>query len=123
MDADNSNEVTLEEINAALQDKRLLAYFNALELDFSDVQTLFVLLDRNQKGAINLGEFLRGCMRLRGEARTFDLAKLQYQSEWLMHNVSFLLEEMIVIAGSVSSMTQEEMAEKRSHCRIQNMVA
>merc|ERR1719277_967455 len=94
MDTDGSNNITVEEFKIAMKDKRVLAYFNALKLDFTDVMTLFVLLDRDQNGEINLDEFLRGCMRLKGEAKSLDVAKLQYEAEWLMHNMGYLLDQV-----------------------------
>lgn len=99
LDVNGEKEITIEEVHGALKDGRLLAYLNALELDFTDVATLFTLLDRNQNGTIDLGEFLRGCMRLKGEARAFDIAKLQYQSEWLMHNMNLVMQELLSISG------------------------
>merc|ERR1719436_905847 len=100
MDADNSDNITIEEFKKAMKDKRVLAYFNALQLDFTDIMTLFVLLDRDQNGSINLDEFLRGCMRLKGEAKSLDLAKLQYEVEWLMHNMGYLLDQVAQISAA-----------------------
>merc|ERR1711972_527516 len=108
MDKDGSNTVTVEEFKGAMKDKKVLAYFNALELDFTDIMTLFVLLDRDQNGSINLEEFLRGCMRLKGAARTFDIAKLQYEAEWLMHNISFLVDEMVELSDRSKEMLNKE---------------
>lgn len=106
MDTDGSNEVTVEEFKKAMKDRRVLAYINALQLDFTDVMTLFVLLDRDSSGSINLDEFLRGCMRLKGEAKSIDIAKLQYQSEWLMHTVSVLRSDSAWMRGALAEQLQ-----------------
>mmetsp|Transcript_78570 Transcript_78570/g.254018 ORF Transcript_78570/g.254018 Transcript_78570/m.254018 type:complete len:682 (+) Transcript_78570:127-2172(+) len=111
LDKDGSNELTIEEFKHAVKDKNIIAYFNALELDFTDVMTLFVLLDRDQSGAIPLEEFLRGCMRLKGEAKSLDLAKLQYESEWLMHNMKTLLNQVTGISAWIT--TQAAKADAR----------
>ncbi|CAK0827225.1 unnamed protein product [Prorocentrum cordatum] len=73
-------------------DKGLVSSFHALELEVTDVRTLFLMLDRDRKGYINLEEFLLGCFRLKGEAKTLDIMKLQYQSEWIMHNIANILD-------------------------------
>lgn len=92
MDLDVSQSLTVGEFEHAMQDQRVVAYFNTLGLDFADIATLFVLLDRDQSGALTLDEFILGCMRLKGEARSLDIAKLQYHAEWVMHNLSHLMD-------------------------------
>lgn len=92
LDRDASDDLTIDEFRMALNDERVLAYFNALQIDFTDIMTLFVLLDRDENGAVNLDEFVRGCMRLKGHAKSLDLAKLQYEAEWIMHNVRHMMD-------------------------------
>eukprot|EP00443_Scrippsiella_acuminata_P065993 CAMPEP_0115388844 /NCGR_PEP_ID=MMETSP0271-20121206/9386_1 /TAXON_ID=71861 /ORGANISM="Scrippsiella trochoidea, Strain CCMP3099" /LENGTH=241 /DNA_ID=CAMNT_0002812349 /DNA_START=166 /DNA_END=892 /DNA_ORIENTATION=+ len=95
MDKDSSDTLTMDEFKTAVKDKRAIAYFNALELDFTDVATLFVLLDRDQSGSINLDEFLRGCMRLKVRpGQELDIAKIQYELEWLMHNMTYIVNQI-----------------------------
>mmetsp|Transcript_66684 Transcript_66684/g.168165 ORF Transcript_66684/g.168165 Transcript_66684/m.168165 type:complete len:602 (-) Transcript_66684:148-1953(-) len=86
MDDDNSGFISLDEFRQAIHDERIVAYFHVLGLAIEDVETLFVLLDRDRTGAIDIEEFLLGCMKLKGEAKSLDLAKLTYESEWLVHN-------------------------------------
>ncbi|CAK0891099.1 unnamed protein product [Prorocentrum cordatum] len=89
MDPGGHGTLTLEGMHEALLDENshLVSSFHALELEVTDVRTLFLLLDRDRKGFINLEEFLLGCFRLKGEARTLDIMKLQYQCEFIMHNL------------------------------------
>ncbi|CAK0840778.1 unnamed protein product, partial [Prorocentrum cordatum] len=54
----------------------------------------FVLKCTGIHGYINMTEFLLGCFRLTGEAKTLDLLKLQYQSEWMMHNIMKILDAL-----------------------------
>jgi hypothetical protein len=42
MDTDNSSLIGLEEFYEALEDKRMKAFFNAMKLDISEVDTLFM---------------------------------------------------------------------------------
>jgi hypothetical protein len=91
---DDERLVDFEGFEEAIQDERLVAFFNALELDISDVHTLFVLLDRDQTGNVNVDEFLVGCMRLKGQAKSLDLAKLQYEVEFVIHQVNNLSSMM-----------------------------
>ncbi|CAK0843020.1 unnamed protein product [Prorocentrum cordatum] len=104
----------------ATGDDRLVSSFHALELEIMDVRTLFLLLDRDRKGYVSTDEFLLGCFRLKGEARTLDIMKLQYQCEWIMHNVLSMsdnLENVRDILSQIStgldaSALQAELAKK-----------
>jgi len=96
LDTARDGTLTLEGMQDAMCDssKDLVSSFHALEVEVTDVRTLFLLLDRDRKGYINMTEFLLGCFRLTGEAKTLDLLKLQYQSEWMMHNIMKILDAL-----------------------------
>jgi len=76
LDTDESGTVTIEELEHHLGDEAIQAYFQALELDVSDVRTFFQLLDLNGGDDIDAEEFVASCLRLRGGARGVDLATL-----------------------------------------------
>ena len=44
----------------------------------SSAYDIFKLLDDDESGSISVEEFVIGCMGLRGEAKSFDLARLGY---------------------------------------------
>jgi len=74
IDSDNSRSVELSELENRLKDNRHLQdYFKALELNATDTLTLFNLLDHDDSGTLSVEEFCEGCMRLKGEARAFDI--------------------------------------------------
>jgi len=85
MDSDNSGYITQAEFEKQIDDERAIAYFNSLKLDVSEAKTLFTLLDIDQSGHVDVWEFLVGCEKLKGEARSLDMHVLQYQLRWLMH--------------------------------------
>lgn len=59
-------------------------YFESLGLDISDAWSFFKLLDMDGGGAVEIEEFLMGCLRLRGNARAMDIAKLMFDQNWLI---------------------------------------
>jgi len=107
MDANGNGFISLSEFEAAIEDERMVAYFNALGLDITDVQTLFCLLDRDQEGSIDIEEFLLGCMRLKGEARSLDLAKLLYESDYVVHNLENLVGAVKELSDMVALHTPQ----------------
>lgn len=106
LDKDADGSITFEELMQAVKDHRVVDYFNAYTLDITDVQVLFVLLDHDQKGVIDIDEFLLGCIRLKGEAKCLDMARLQYDCEWIVHSLEVLI-------ASVTKLTGESSAPKR----------
>jgi len=76
MDEDGSGTVSLDEVNAYFEDPRVQSYFAALGLDYNDTEHLFSLLDCDDDGDVSVDEFLQGCLRLKGEARSIDVQHL-----------------------------------------------
>lgn len=83
LDADDSGYISLKELEENIDKKSVTTYFEALELDVHDAWTFFKLLDTDGGSAIEIEEFLMGCLRLRGPARALDLAKMAQQQSWM----------------------------------------
>merc|ERR1712032_1508758 len=80
-DKDHSGMLSWEEFKTYLQNSKVKAYFQALELDVSQAHKLFTLLDADNSDQVGLHEFLEGCMRLKGQAKSIDVNMLLYESE------------------------------------------
>merc|ERR1712232_122707 len=77
-DLDKNGKLSWEEFEKHLDNREVQAYFNAIELDVSRAQILFDLLDSDGSNQVTIDEFLDGCMRLKGEARSIDLNLLLF---------------------------------------------
>uniref|UniRef100_A0A7S2Q899 EF-hand domain-containing protein n=1 Tax=Zooxanthella nutricula TaxID=1333877 RepID=A0A7S2Q899_9DINO len=77
-DVDRSGTLSWNEFKTHLASPTVKAYFQALDLDVSHAHLLFTLLDEDGNDEVSLDEFLNGCMRLRGEAKSVDLNMLVY---------------------------------------------
>ncbi|CAE7541979.1 scn4ab [Symbiodinium sp. CCMP2456] len=66
--------------------------FLCSELQAIEVWTFFMLLDGDSGQEIDMEEFLFGCMRLRGNAKALDLAKLMQSHAWMVKKqVDFMM--------------------------------
>eukprot|EP00931_Biecheleriopsis_adriatica_P096910 TRINITY_DN7063_c0_g1_i1.p1 TRINITY_DN7063_c0_g1~~TRINITY_DN7063_c0_g1_i1.p1 ORF type:complete len:658 (-),score=146.83 TRINITY_DN7063_c0_g1_i1:145-2118(-) len=83
LDDDDSGFISLAELEENMHKKSVQTYFEALELNVSDAWNFFKLLDTDGGSAIEIEEFLFGCLRLRGEAKALELAKLQIDQQWM----------------------------------------
>jgi len=74
------------------QDPRVQGYLCALGLDASDIKRLFSLLDVDNSGDIDISEFLDGCLRLKGHARSMDVYTIMRDLKLLGGRVDALCE-------------------------------
>mmetsp|Transcript_43165 Transcript_43165/g.124655 ORF Transcript_43165/g.124655 Transcript_43165/m.124655 type:complete len:647 (+) Transcript_43165:180-2120(+) len=75
-DKDGSGSMDLDEFEEHLQSKEVRAHFLSLGIEVDKVKGLFRLLDLDMSGELSLEEFVQGCTRLRGPAKSIDLATL-----------------------------------------------
>jgi len=104
-DTDGDGEITFEELNSHLNDEHVRAHLAALGLQLEEARGLFRLLDTDKSGSLSVEEFLLGCMRLKGTARSIDLATLKYESR-KMHTTlrtlfAFVVEEFWKVSEKV----------------------
>jgi len=87
LDTNDSGALSLEEFEKHIEDEKLTAFLSSFGLDVGEVRTLFTLLDVDRTGEVDLEEFVSGCLRLKGGAKSLDMAILKYQVEFILHNI------------------------------------
>merc|ERR1711957_882902 len=97
LDGNASGTITLDEFEKQIQDETVLTFLSTLELDIDQVRTLLTLLDVDRNGEVDIDEFIGGCLRLKGGAKSLDMAILQYQIEWILHNTAALSQKFGMI--------------------------
>jgi len=93
-DESGSGLITMQEFRAHLKDENVRAYLDSMEVDTSDVLTLFRLLDSDDRAILQMDEFVAGCMRLKGAAKGIDMAKLCYAQEVLSKRLESFISRM-----------------------------
>merc|ERR1740121_652084 len=75
-DSTGDGMVDLDEFRQVCEDKEIRTWLASMELDYSDADRLFFLLDNDNSGAVNADEIMKGVARLKGTARSIDLLQL-----------------------------------------------
>jgi Ca2+-binding EF-hand superfamily protein len=100
-DDDGNGTLTWDEFKALLREERVSDYLQTLELDFSELRTLFEMLDTDKIGNVSIEEFVWGCVRLQGNAKSLDLCTLLYEHRQFKR---FTQESFMKIEHSLQSL-------------------
>lgn len=85
LDHDHSGDINADEMAMLLQDPVLQQYLESMEINADDASKLFCLLDKDDSGSVSIEEFCNGCLKMKGEAKNYDIHCLQYETQRLMH--------------------------------------
>mmetsp|Transcript_71542 Transcript_71542/g.130488 ORF Transcript_71542/g.130488 Transcript_71542/m.130488 type:complete len:137 (+) Transcript_71542:3-413(+) len=78
-DVDNSGTITWDEFQGQLSNPQMVELFRSIDVDIKEARGLFDLLDMNDLGKITTDQFVTGCLRLRGHAKSLDLSLLIHE--------------------------------------------
>lgn len=73
MDDDESGLLTWEEFATHLEDETVVEYLRSMDLEASDAESLFRLIDKDAGGEVSVDEFVNGAQRLRGPSKCSDV--------------------------------------------------
>jgi len=81
IDTDHSGTINLEKLENCLKDEHLMCCFSALQIDLTEFRKLFMILDSQMNGCVEIDEFTSGCVRMKGEAKSSDLHILMHENK------------------------------------------
>jgi len=81
VDAEGTGCIDWEQFRSFIHNEHVQAYFSTQQLDTSDARELFNLLDQDGDGEVYIEEFILGCKKLRGQAKSSDVATLLRESK------------------------------------------
>lgn len=93
-DLDGSQEITIEEFQEQLDTGLMHDYVEAIGIRHEELEHLYELLDQDDSGTVNAGEFVKGCLRLRGPARALDMAEMEYRMRESFHHLAFAMAQV-----------------------------
>eukprot|EP00928_Gymnodinium_smaydae_P056119 TRINITY_DN39545_c0_g1_i1.p1 TRINITY_DN39545_c0_g1~~TRINITY_DN39545_c0_g1_i1.p1 ORF type:complete len:608 (+),score=80.26 TRINITY_DN39545_c0_g1_i1:91-1824(+) len=97
MDKQHKGKISRDAFVDCLGTPEIVAFLSSLELDVQDATMLFDLLDVEKSYSITLDQFVMGCVRLKGTARSVDMAVLLRQNQWLMTTLRKMSKHMDVM--------------------------
>jgi len=116
LNMDEPGSLSFAELEKKFADPKMVAFMHALEIEVSDVEQFFSSLATNGTDAVDLQSFVDGCMRLKGVARSLDLACLanahtnlcKRQTDFekrLWHELSKVSKTSTVIVDALNDLT------------------
>jgi len=84
--AEKSGSITYLMFEEKINSPEVREYFQSLGLDVWDAWSFFKMLDLDESGAVDMDEFLMGCLRVRGQARAIDITKIIHDQTWQIKN-------------------------------------
>jgi len=92
MEQTNARVITWEDFQASLDTKEMKELFKAIDLDISEAHCVFKILDLDDDGTLDADEFLSGCLRLRGPAKTLDVLVLMREIRSMQNQIMEQME-------------------------------
>jgi len=81
IDADSLDVVSIQDLEEAMSQKKLSSFLESMGISTEDVWTLFMIMDNDQTGLVNLEEFVSGCLQGQGPAKSIQLVKMSYENK------------------------------------------
>jgi hypothetical protein len=113
-DMDGSGELTVDEFEEHKEDSQVSAYFETLDLDLDKAWDIFRLLDDDESGTVSMDEFVEGCLKLRGQARSMDLAILGYDFQRVSAKLGEFMAHVETELIAVKTMVRKQIGEEDS---------
>eukprot|EP00930_Biecheleria_cincta_P057640 TRINITY_DN4353_c0_g1_i1.p1 TRINITY_DN4353_c0_g1~~TRINITY_DN4353_c0_g1_i1.p1 ORF type:complete len:654 (+),score=94.13 TRINITY_DN4353_c0_g1_i1:268-1962(+) len=83
----HDDDIDLTRFKEMLGNPQMQEFFKAIDVDISEADSVFHLLDADDSGTISLDEFMNGCRTLRGNAKALDLSILLHETRVFSRNV------------------------------------
>jgi uncharacterized membrane protein len=90
LDSRKNQRITPYTLIQGMDRPKVRSWFTALDVDTRNVWKLFKLLDPDGSGGVDIGEFVDGCLRLRGSATRIDLESLKWEIKAIKSSIDQL---------------------------------
>eukprot|EP00927_Polykrikos_kofoidii_P004781 TRINITY_DN11890_c0_g1_i2.p1 TRINITY_DN11890_c0_g1~~TRINITY_DN11890_c0_g1_i2.p1 ORF type:complete len:697 (-),score=115.86 TRINITY_DN11890_c0_g1_i2:17-2107(-) len=96
MDIHGTGEVSAAEMKFHFENSaECLGYLEACEITISEIDVLIRLIDRDDSGTIDIDEFCEGCLKLKGDAKSYDIHCMIYENIRFLSKWSAFTEKFV----------------------------
>merc|ERR1719433_2125392 len=92
-DEDDSGSLSWNEFSSLCNVPMMRAYFKSLEMNTDEAQEVFEYLDVRGEGEVSIDDFVNGCVLLRGEAKSVDIAVMRAQFQRSVKQLTDLMKK------------------------------
>ena len=93
-DVDGSGTLTIDEVEAAIQKPEIYNKLKMIDFPVDDPGQIFALLDYDESGELTTEEFITGCIRMKGPAKSKDLLVAQVGVDSMRKQYALFEQEM-----------------------------
>merc|ERR1712060_326211 len=112
IDENGDGMITYDQFARSANDPDVLAFAESLEIELFDLKQFFNVLSANNKRPVNLENFVIGCIKLKGMAKSMDLMDLMYaqkqateeQRRQAQHLEQYVKDALSVIIRSLAAL-------------------
>lgn len=94
--------LNFQDLEDALHADKLGTFMESLGISTDDVWTLFLLIDVDASGRVDIEEFVSGCMQLRGPAQSLQVAKMSYENKLTRQRINRLTKDMAEVKHALN---------------------
>mmetsp|Transcript_75460 Transcript_75460/g.209622 ORF Transcript_75460/g.209622 Transcript_75460/m.209622 type:complete len:237 (-) Transcript_75460:97-807(-) len=117
-DTDGSGTINYQEFVDYLKNKDVRAYLASQQLDSFDARQLFNILDVKEDQEIGVEEFILGCTRLKGLAKSVDVVALLQETRNLSQKLKKYMAEVQEQLDCIAAGRNTSRAARRHSCIV-----
>eukprot|EP00930_Biecheleria_cincta_P006073 TRINITY_DN107051_c0_g1_i1.p1 TRINITY_DN107051_c0_g1~~TRINITY_DN107051_c0_g1_i1.p1 ORF type:complete len:639 (+),score=84.96 TRINITY_DN107051_c0_g1_i1:36-1919(+) len=96
-----SQDIDLTRFKDMLVNPQMQEFFKAIDVDISEAESVFHLLDSDESGTISLDEFMSGCLSLRGNAKALDVSILLHETRVFSRGIQAIEDKVLELQESL----------------------
>lgn len=110
-DSNGDGLLSYDELATHFADEAVGAWLGTLGIDSHAGHALFDMLDEDGQGFVDITDFVQGCFRLKGNAKSIDVAMMQFEQRKLLNDLkqTFKTAEQHILA-TLRKQSSEESA-------------
>lgn len=92
IDSDATGVITREDLQEAFKREDVKYYFSVLDINVTESDYLFDMLDLDRSGEVDMEEFVNGCLRLKGNAKSIDIHTLMHEIKLMIKQLNYFMD-------------------------------